>query len=58
MTFDSEEVRFIFHDLSTEEQMKWFVLEGQIHKAGKTLHILEVLLRDGLPLQMDVRIVG
>lgn len=43
MTFDNDTARLLFHQLPTENQVKWKDAERILAKQGKLLHVLSVM---------------
>lgn len=55
MTFDSDLVRLLFHQLPTETQVGWNEGDRQLQSVGKQMHIVSVM-QDGETSNVIVRI--
>lgn len=55
MTYSSETVRFLFHKLPTQTQVRYTDMEASLAKRGQRLHIDGVMQHDNI-LEVVVRI--
>lgn len=55
MTFDNEDIQNQFHTLPTQNQYEWALLDLQLMKEGKFIHIIGIR-SNGEDLQVLIRV--
>lgn len=55
MTFDNEDLQNTFHTLPTQNQYEWSVIDQQLMREGKFIHVIGIRT-NGEDLQILVRI--